>query len=279
MPYFNDQDLIVGQFSSHHQMHEIYVHIIAAVILFITSSICILYLYNSFRKSGVEWPGIIHGIFYTGLIGLGEFAEHFFPWDPFLNTSLHYLHHIAAPAAMVFFYLGINEFYDKCSHPREEVHTISNEVAMGVFAGILTIVIILGGLAGTPWDERLEGPFLGLVILPLLAITAVFINTTRKIKKSMLAFYFPAIGVSLSALSIVIWLGRFGDVNRIAAIYITAHSLQNILHAATAAVIALFVLAVREGLEEDILYQCEVTEKSKLNKKNEKRRDFNLEEQ
>jgi hypothetical protein len=277
MPYFNEKDLIVDQFSSHHGMNEIYAHLYAAGLLFAVSIISIIILYHTFIKSRVEWPGIIHGFFYTGMIGLGEFAEHFFK-DPFLNTALHYLHHIAAPAAMVFFFLGINEYYYRCSHPDEELHTISNEVAMGVFAGILTITIVMGGLAGTPWDERLEGPFLILIIIPLLAITSIFLNTTRKIKKSMLAFYFPAFGVTISALAIVIWFGRFGDVNKIASLYIIAHSLQNFLHAATATLMVLFVIAFREAIKEDILY-CEVTEKTKLKKLKKQKKDFDLVEQ
>jgi hypothetical protein len=279
MPYFNEERIIVDQFFAHYGMLEIYVHLMATAVLFIVSILSIVLLYDHFRKSGVEWPGIIHGFFYTGLIGLGEFLEHMFRWDPFLNTALHYLHHLAAPAAMVFFYLGIKEYYDKCSHPDEELHTISNEVAMGMFAGILTLAILMGGLAETPWDEGLEGPFLMLTLLPILGITAVFINTTRKIKKSMLAFYFPALGISLSALTIDIWMGRLSDVNNIASLYIVTHSLQNVLHAATATIMILFVFAVREGIREDILYQCEVTEKSKLNKKKERKRDFYLKEQ
>ena len=277
MPYFNDQGVIVEQFFSHHGMLEIYTHLFASAILFTVSIATAAFLYVVFSKAHIEWPGIIHGFFYTGLIGFGEFAEHFFQ-DPFINTGLHYLHHIAAPAAMLFFYLGINEYYDRCSHPTEEIQTISNEVAMGVFAGIMTVIIIMGGIAGTPWDERLEGPFLVLIIVPLLAVTAVFINTTRKIRKSMLAFYFPALGVVLSALTIVIWAGRFGDVNEIAPLYIVAHSLQDVLHAATATVMVLFVLAIREGIREDVLYQCEVLEKSELKKK-KPRPALNLEEQ
>jgi hypothetical protein len=279
VPYFNEQDVIVNQLISHHAMNEIYVHITASGILFIVSIITILLLFNTFRAKKIEWPGILHGILYTGLIGFGEFVEHIFRWDPFLNTALHYLHHISAPAAMVFFYLGINEYYDRCSHPDDKVHTISNEVAMGVFAGILTIAIIMGSLAGTSWDERLEGPFLILIIIPLIAITLVFINTTRKIKKSMLAFYFPALGVSLSALAIIIWIGRFGDVNKIASLYIITHSLQNVFHIATATLMVLFALAIREGIREDILYECEVTEKSRLKKRKKRKMDFNLHEQ
>ncbi len=180
---------------------------------------------------------------------------------------------------MVFFYLGINEYYDKCSYPKGDVYTISNEVAMGAFAAISFIVIIMGGIAGTPWDETLEIPFLMIIILPLLIVTAVFINTTRRIKKSMLAFYFPALGIALSALTIDIWLGRVGDVHNIASLYIIAHSLQDVFHASLASVMILFVLGIREGISEEILYTCEVTEKSRPRKRREKKREFNLEEQ
>ncbi|RMF89214.1 MAG: hypothetical protein D6733_06730 [Methanobacteriota archaeon] len=279
MPYFNEEHIITDQFFAHYGMLEIYVHIVTSGILFAVSLLCAAFLYQSFRKSGVEWPGLVHGFLYTGFIGFGEFVEHIFRWDPFMNTSLHYLHYFAAPAAMIFLYLGVNEYYDRCSHPNEELHTISNEVAMGMFAAVLTLAIAMGGIAETPWDQRVEGPILILTIIPLLAITAIFINTARKIRKSMLAFYFPALGVSLSLLAIDIWLGRLGDVNSLASIYIVAHSLQSVLHAATATIMVLFVLAIKEGIREDILYLCEVTEKSVPRKKKVRKRDFDLTEQ
>lgn len=279
MPYFNEQGTIVNQYFSHNGMLEIYVHIAASGVLFLVSFMGIAFLYNIFTENEVEWPALLHGFLYTGLIGLGEFLEHIFR-DPFLNTALHYLHYLAAPAAMVFFYLGINEYYDRCSHPEKELHTISNEVAMGMFAGVFTLAIIMGGLAETPWDASLESPFLMLTILPLLAITAVFISTSRKIKKSMLAFYFPALGISLSALSIDIWLGRFGEVQNLANLYIITHSLQNLLHAATATIMIMFVLAIKEGIAENILYNCEVTEKSERKPKNKPTvPEFRLDEQ
>jgi hypothetical protein len=271
MVYFNEEDLLVGQMIAHHGMMEIYAHLAASGILFVVSILSVVFLLITFQRTKTVWPGIIYGFFYTGLIGFGEFADHLFQ-DPFMSTSLHYLQLSAAPFAMAFYYLGIEEYYYRCSHPDEELHTISNEVAIGAFAGILTLVFIMGGLAGTPWDNRLEGPFLILIILPLLFLTGLFIKITRKLKKSMLAFYFPLMGITLSALIIIIWLGRVGDVNKNAALYIVSHSLQNVFHVATATVMILFVLAIREGLRENILHMCSVTEKSKLKKRKQKTR-------
>lgn len=260
-------------------MLEIYVHIIAAGILFMAALAASAYLFNHFNRHKVVWPGLIHGFFYTGLIGLGEFLEHIFRWDPFINTSLHYLHHLAAPVAMVFFYLGINEFYDRCSHPDDEVHTISNEVAMGMLAGILMIVFFMGSLAGTPWDERLEGPFLILILIPLIVITWLLIKTSKRIKKTMLAQYFPALGVSLSLLTVVIWLGRFSDLNKISTLYIVTHGLQDTLHIITATIIVMFTLSIRESMRENILFDCDVTVKSNRKEKKGRPKDINVYEQ
>jgi hypothetical protein len=147
MVYFNEEDLLVGQMIAHHGMMEIYAHLAASGILFVVSILSVVFLLITFQRTKTVWPGIIYGFFYTGLIGFGEFADHLFQ-DPFMSTSLHYLHLSAAPFAMAFYYLGIEEYYYRCSHPDEELHTISNEVAIGAFAGILTLVFIMGGLAG-----------------------------------------------------------------------------------------------------------------------------------
>ncbi len=279
MPYFNEEELLVEQFSSHHGMLEIYVHLTASLLLFLVSIFCIAFIHKTFKKSDVEWPALIHGFFYTGLIGFGEAFEHLFAGDTFLNTVLHYLHLIAAPIAMIFFYLAIEEYHYKTSHPKEEMHSQTDEIAMGVFAGVLMVVIMMGSLAGSPWDERLEAPFLILITIPLLAITAVFIKKAEKIRKSMLTFYFPVLGVTLSGLAVVIWLGRLGYVNRVSSLYITAHSLQNVLHGATATIMILLVLAIREGIREDILYVVEVTKKAKPKKKAVTRKKFSVTEQ
>ncbi|MFQ5887868.1 MAG: hypothetical protein ACE5HY_04145, partial [Candidatus Hydrothermarchaeales archaeon] len=203
---------------------------------------------------------------------MGEFVEHFFRWDPFLDSSFHYFHHIASPIALIFLYLGITEYHDKCSHPNEEIHTISNEVAMGVFAGSLTVAIIMGYLSLTPVGRKLGGLFFILIIVSILVTTIFIIKIARRITKSMLASYFPALGISLSVLTIEIWLARFAHVYNINSLLILSQSLQSILHTITATIMVLFVLAVRESIKEDILYTSVVTEKSKLKK--QRKRDF-----
>jgi len=267
MPYFTEEKVIGGQVFAHYGMLEIYVHIVASLLLFLVSLLCIALLYQSIRNTRIRWPGLLHGFFYTGLIGLGEAVEHFFRWEPFLNTALHYLHHMAALAAMLFFYLAVNEYYYACSHPDEELPTISNEVAMGVLGGVMLVAIFMGSLAQTPWDVALEIPFLLLILIPLLLLTIILLNTTRRIRKSMLAFYFPALGAVLSLLVLDIWIGRLADAYKSASGYIIAHSLQNVLHAAVATLMLLFVLAIREGIREDVLYECEVSVKAPKRKR------------
>ncbi|GBE18593.1 MAG TPA: hypothetical protein ENH13_00695 [Euryarchaeota archaeon] len=279
MAHFNKQDMLVGQLYSHHGLNEIYGHLIVAAILFLVSVVCAALLYRLFQKTQIEWPALLYAFIYTGLIGLGEFAEHFFT-DTFLNTVLHYTHLLAAPGAMVFFYLAIREYHYKCSYPDEELNTVSNEASMGVFVTIITITVLLGGLAGTPWDETLEGPVLIVILLPMIALSALLIRAAGKIDKSNLTVYFPVFGAVLSGLTLTIWIGRFADVHQIAMLYIAAHSLQNVFHAGMATLILLFTRMIRREIRDDTLFKCRVNELSKhWEKKLEPKRRFNLDEQ
>lgn len=278
MAYFDEAGVLAGQMAAHYGMNEIYVHIIASGILFLSSLISIALLLQAIKGSGFRWPGVIHAMLYTGLIGFGEFVEHVFPLDPFLSNALHYLHHIAAPVALLFFYLGIEEFIKECTLPKEEIHTISDEVALGVFAGVFILAAFMGSLGESPFSAKIEGPFLLLILLPLLALAGFLVWRASHIRKSMITFYFPAFGLALSLLVLDIWAGRLGDVNRIASLYIIAHSLQTVFQVAAATTMLLFTAAVIEGIKEGILHTCEVTRTSKP-RKNRKERNFRLDEQ
>ena len=102
-----DKNVLVNQFVDHKALGEIYVHFAATMFLFAASLLAIFVVWLNFGRRGQGWFALRMGIFFIGLIGLGEFSEHFF--SPKGHDFFHYLHMLAAPMSLFFLYLAVNE--------------------------------------------------------------------------------------------------------------------------------------------------------------------------
>jgi hypothetical protein len=244
MVYFDESGVILGQLTGHYNLSEIYAHLYASFFLFFSSLLAIAIVHNSLKKSKYSWPALLGGLFYVGLIGLGEGLEHIPSLDPYIQAMAHYLHLFSAPIAVFTLYLGMVETVSFCRGIPLKSKIISTEIGLGIFAAVSMGIIIMGYLAHTPWNEQIEGPFLLAIFIPTIFFVGLVISEARHFAESREMLYLPIISIAVSFLTLDIWLGRFADDYGFTLLYVLTHSFQDTLLAATGTVIMLFALNV-----------------------------------
>ncbi|MFQ5800152.1 MAG: hypothetical protein ACE5HH_00330 [Candidatus Hydrothermarchaeales archaeon] len=267
MAYFDESGVILGQLSGHYNMFEIYAHLYASFFLFFASLIAVVIVYYTLKKSVYSWPAILGGLLYVGLIGLGEGLEHLPFFDPFIHSMAHYLHLFSAPIAVFTLYLGMQETVAMCKGEPLNLKVHSTEIGMGVFAAFSIGVISMAMLAHTPWNERIEGPFLLAIFLPTVFFVALVFWESRHFAESIEMLYLPILSIAVSFLALDIWLGRFADVKGFAGLYILTHSFQDTILAVTGAVVILFALNVWYSHRIGRLFVCGVSSREEMKEK------------
>jgi hypothetical protein len=274
--------MILGQLSGHHNIFEIYAHLLGSVFLFLSSLLAIAIVYITLRHSVYSWPSILGGLLYIGLIGLGEGLEHLPFLDPFTQSMAHYLHLFSAPIAVFTLYLGMKETVSIFKGGANTAKIHSTEIGLGIFAATLMAVIIMASLAQTPWNEKIEGPFLLIILIPTLVFVALVLVESRHFAESTEMLYLPILSVAVSLLTLDIWIGRFADVRGSASLYIIAHSFQDVLLAATGGIVLLFALNVWYSHRIGRLFVMGVSSREKSQEKKTpqpKRKKFRVDEQ
>jgi len=244
MPGFDEGGIVLGQLQGHYDIYEIYTHLYASFFLFFASLAAITIIYLTLKKSVYSWPAILGGLFYVGMIGLGEGLEHLPFLDPFVQSMAHYLHLFSAPIAVFTLYLGMQETVAILKEGPENAKINSVEIGMGVFAATFMAVIIMAFLAQTPWNERIEGPVLLAIFIPTLVFVGLVLWESRHFAESKEMLFLPILSIAVSFLTLDIWIGRFADVQRFAGLYILTHSFQDTLLAATGGMVLLFALQI-----------------------------------
>ncbi|MFV2041361.1 MAG: hypothetical protein ACC644_05145, partial [Candidatus Hydrothermarchaeales archaeon] len=181
--------MILGQLPGHYGMSEIYVHFYSGFFLFFASIAAVAIVYSTLKKSRYSWPVLLGGMGYVGLIGLGEVLEHIPFLDPYIQSMAHYLHLISAPIAVFTLYLGMKETVILCKEGPIKAKLHGAEIGMGIFAAASMAVIIMGYVADTPWNERIEGPVLLMVFLPTLFFVGLVIWESRHFAESTEMLY------------------------------------------------------------------------------------------
>ena len=267
MVYFDESGVIKGQLSGHYEMVEIYAHLYAAFFLFFASIISALIIYYSLKKTMYSWPAILGGLLYVGFIGLGEGMEHLPFLDPFIQSMAHYLHLFSAPVAVFTLYLGMKETAVICREGPLKAKVHSTEIGMGVFAAISLGLITMAMLAQTPWNERIEGPFLLIIFFPTVFFVALVLLESRHFAESKEMLYLPLISIAVSFLTLDIWIGRYADIKRHASLYLLTHSFLDTLLAATGGTIILFALYVWYSHRTNSLFVMGVSSRDEVKEK------------
>jgi hypothetical protein len=242
MVYFDESGVIQGQLSGHYNMLEIYTHLYASFFLFVASLIAIVIIFFTFRKSVYHWPAILAGLFYTGLIGLGEGVEHFPFLDPFIQSMGHYLHLFSAPLAVYTLYIALTDTKTLCRLSPGEAKIHSIKKGLLVFIAVVVGVVIMAYLSKTPWNRRIEGPFLVAILIPTLYYLGPLIYESRHFAMCYEMLFMPLLSIIVALLTLDIFIGRIVDILGIANLYILAHSFQDIFLTLTGGIALIFAL-------------------------------------
>ena len=182
------------------------------------------------------------GIFSAGLIGLGENLEHYF--SAFGHDFFHYIHMIGAPLALYFFYVGITEYVGTLSE--EEKKSMSIYTIVGLIGIAIVISLALATQADTPWDVKIERPFIYITTIPTVILVVMVLQKaiTAYESEATLMLNVSIISVAVTLLALDILIGRQADIWANGALYIVTHAFQDILHVFNAALLIVFSLLI-----------------------------------
>lgn len=243
MVSFDPNGRLTDQIAGHHGLLEIYAHVYVSLFLFLASLASIFVLYYYFRSSVFKYQSLFNGIFYTGLIGLGEALEHVF-LDPQIDSMFHYLHLFAAPVALIFYFLALGEIFG--GHPGER-RKVDAKKSIAVLIAVLFIIVVLSSFSDAPWDPEIEVPFVLITAVPTLVLVVVLLEKSKIISESTLALVsLRIILLGVSSLTMSILAGRYGDFTGKANVYIFFHQLQNISHVVTGTALLILVVTISQ---------------------------------
>lgn len=241
-------NIIANQFMAHKGLQEIYVHIYSGFLLFVASVISVAILYDYFKDSKYTWKPIMAGILSTGLIGLGEGAEHLFA--TFGHEVFHYTHMIGSPVAMYFLYVGTKEYSMQF---KEGGKRMAGRTILVIMSSVFIISVVLASFARTQWDPAIERPFIYVIAIPLLALSFLTLKEaySQFEMQKMLMHNLSLLAISVMFLNIVILLGRDADIVGNAYVYMVTHVFQVILLIVTATFIMVFTISMYIMLDRD----------------------------
>ncbi|MDF1531591.1 MAG: hypothetical protein SCH39_04610 [Methanosarcinales archaeon] len=241
-------NVMVNQFMAHKGLHEIYVHIYSGFLLFLVSVISVILLYDHFKDSKYTWKPVMAGILSTGLIGLGEGAEHLFA--TFGHEVFHYTHMIGSPVAMYFLYIGTKEYSMQFKEGGKPMATRS---IIAIMSSVFIVSVILASFAREEWDPYIERPFILIIAIPLILLSVLTIKEAYNQfeMQKMVMHNLSLLALSVMLLNIVILLGRDADIARNAYIYLVAQVLQVIFLIVTATFIMVFTISMYIIMKQD----------------------------
>lgn len=260
---------LIGQLFDHHGLAEIYVHLSTGSLLFVTSMACYWIIRRVFRDIPQGWPLLRVGIAFGGLIGLGEVAEHFFVDQ--LHDYFHYLHMIAAPVSLLFYYYAVSElralYFDNRS-----VRMLRPSYSTGLSVLAVSIPATLALASRQPWDIGIEAPFLWLTVVPTVVVAMLVLRESAylysergKIPVINLSLFstvlaaVPIMATMTALLAMTIWIGRLSDsVPQLSFFYAGSHiwiDIWEVILSSVMAGTALALVAVRDvqDIQERIL--------------------------
>ncbi|MBW6517958.1 MAG: hypothetical protein K0A89_05600 [ANME-2 cluster archaeon] len=241
-------NVMVNQFMAHKGLHEIYVHIYSGFLLFLVSVISVILLYDHFKDSKYTWKPVMAGILSTGLIGLGEGAEHLFA--TFGHEVFHYTHMLGSPVAMYFLYIGTKEYSMQFKEGGKPMATRS---IMAIMSSVFIVSVVLASFAREEWDPYIERPFIYIIAVPLILLSVLTIKEAydQFEMQKIVMHNLSLLAISVMVLNIVILLGRDADIARNAYIYLVAQILQVLFLIVTATFIMVFTISMYIIMKQD----------------------------
>ncbi len=265
----NEDGLFIDQIVDHRGLGEIYVHLGATIWLFVAAMIAIIFIWANFGRREQGWLALISGIFFVGLIGFGEAAEHFFTaqWHDFF----HYLHILAAPVSLFFLYLAVDElrllYYYNSSKK-----TLNPRTTAAILGAVVATSAILGYQGAAALSLRIEMPILSITLIPTVVIAYMLVRRSFDLYReqyrvplfnlstvSTILTLIPLMAWGAVMLSLVIWLCRAADIASAGLAYAVFHTIQDLFHGGMGAVmlgsVMILVLARDTAAVEDSIVQ------------------------
>ena len=269
----NEDGLFADQIVDHRGLSEIYVHLGAAIWLFVAAMIAIIFIWATFGRREQGWLALISGIFSVGLIGFGKAAEHFFTaqWYDFF----HYLHILAAPVSLFFLYLAVDElrllYYYNASKK-----TLNPRTTAAILGVVVVTSAILGYQAAVALDMPIEMPILSITLIPTVVIAYMLVRRSFDLYReqyrvplfslstvSTILTLIPLMAWGAVMLSLVIWLGRVADIAGAGLAYAIFHTIQDLFHGGMGAVMLGSVMILALG-RDTAAVEDSVIQSSKL---------------
>lgn len=246
MVYF-EGNLLIDQVQGHHNMLEQIVHNYAGLLVVFASIIGVLIIYKNFRGSKIAWPSIMAGMVAAGFIGLGDSVEHLLTGiSPLPHESLHYLHMIGGPVALLLLYIGLREYT-----ATTEIKPLSGFKLTLILLATILIPVALATQAHMRWDPEIEGPFLLVTSVPTIILAMLLLSKARASfeEHSTVVLNISFVAVAVTLLTISLLVARMGDVELLnnADMYVNGHAIADLMHAATATTLLTFGIST-EGL-------------------------------
>ena len=237
--------MLESQLLGNYGMLEVYVELLAGGFLFFASLAAILMslsygrvmrdrvhlIGDSIGPGGVKlaergvpgWQYISTGIFFTGLIGVGEVMEHFFE-APVAIIFYNYLTIMSPPAALYFFYIGIKKHLSK---------ELEGAVMVRFLLVGIIFYIIVGGLslATEYYSAEIKKFYLYFIVLPILIFSAVVFKTAFQAYEKYLLFMptVSAMVLSTTFLALFTLASELSIVLGYPTIYILSQAIKDIL--------------------------------------------------
>lgn len=245
-----ENGMVVAQFFGNYGMLEIYVGIFSGLFLYL-SSLAVIFVslgYGKVMKDRVHligdsigpggiklaergipgWQFVSAGIFFTGLVGIGEVMKHLLD-VPILFNFLDYLTLISPPAALYFFYIGIKKHLQK---------EIGGVILKKIIITTLILFDLVGGLAVSAeyYGADIKNFFLYLILVPVLIFSAIVFRAAFRAYEKYLLFI-PAVSamvLSTALLALVTFAVQLSVIFEYAGVFIIVQGVKDILLSVTA---------------------------------------------
>lgn len=254
---FRDDNLVlVKQLSGHYGLMEMYVHIYSAMFLFIACIVSIFILYEQFKGSSFTWRPIMAGIFVTGMLGFSDAIDHLFAVyvsSGFIalagHNFFHFMHVLGGPIAIFFFYKGTKEYsmqFREGGLPMSK----STIILLLLFLPLLALLVTISSIDIFEVDLSTMTVFVVTVITLILAAFTIRESYRQWEVQSFLMGFISMLAVSVTLLIVTILASMNSDVMGNAYLYALSHSLKDIFHVITAALLVLFTVSMHVMLNE-----------------------------
>lgn len=175
-----------------------------------------------------------------------------------MHDFFHYFHIYSGFFSLLLLYLGVKLILSSIvgNNISERKSIIAASLILLLFLSLLTSV-----KTTEKWDPRFEIPVMSILLIPTILLTILLVYDAYKIfqESGFVMVTLTSFAVFAMLLQLVIILGRISDIMGNAYFYTITHSIQDLLHVASATNALIFAVTLNmtfkkiKSVEEIIL--------------------------